>query len=569
MAEVLSPEEFAARYGRQEEEDAETLSPEDFAARYNQEPEKNIKNDPYEILKMLNPVATEIADVGMKAAPALLHAPNAALFGGGSNVYGALRSGGDALANPQGGPSELLKRYRMYRDQGDKVLDQASVDAPIVSTLSSLGGGGVTGKIPSKLVNPGPGFIKGAVSGGAIGAGSGMLQSRNDYTTPEGITSAPADAAGGAMWGAPIGAMFGGLRNLFKSKEDVARVAQAKFNTPRQVLEEYIAAGGNRGDKLKSARPRNEVVEDVNEAIKLLNKRISEGSKKSVNALKENGLSLPKVDIIRVVDDELNPLMAQTKDLGFEPRPQSQEAITYLKNLRDHLSNKANPTISTPAVKLLIQGFDQRLKPYFGQDVTKMPEAVALKKVRRGIDEILKKDNPEYRAVMEKVANDSSKAKQIARALGHTQNARINSLRSAFTLAEKGIGKQKRQALKDLDQLLGTDLEDKALWSHFAEQFDKTSMNGSMNQKRWAELLKNFPGGNYLAPVMGSVMDQFGRATARMSIEFYIGLQRLLKEDQQGYKKAVAALVKLAQQGNPAAAATIYIINQTNPPREK
>lgn len=567
MAEVLSPEEFAARYGRQEEEDAETLSPEDFAARYNQEPEKNIKNDPYEILKMLNPIPAEITENPKAAAMGLLHAPNAALFGGGPQLYGAARTGSEALVNPQA--KELLQKYRQYRDQARGVLDEATNQAPVTSAMAGLGGGMVTGKIPSKIINPAPGMLKGAASGAAIGAGSGMLQSRNDYTTPEGLTSAPADAAGGAVWGALIGAPFGAIRNLFKSKEDVAKLAQAKFNTPRQVLEEYINAGGDRSNKLMAARPRNEVVEDVKEALKQLKTRFYKGSKDSLNVLKDGNKPLDKQEIINILDKEVKSLAAETKGLGFEPRQKVQGVIGYLATLLDSIKKSPNPTIPQPEIKRLLQGLDQQLDGQYSKEVTKLLDKGAIKRVRRGIDDYLKSNNPEYAQVMGTVSNDRAKFEEISKALGGTDNARINSLRSAFTQGQKGIGKQKRQALKDLDQLLGTDLEDKALWSHFSEQFDKSSMNGSMNQKRWAEILKFVPGGNLIAPIMGSIQDQFGRANARVAIEFYIGLQRLMKEDQAGYRKAIASLMKLAQQGNPEAAATIYIINQTNPPREK
>lgn len=613
--EILNAEEFERLYGRQNLTDEEVMSPKDFETTYGKEYAfPNLMDIGAGAVEAVNDVwgpnygiqdlAQRFKERTMESAarpsqlPQMLGQINKGLTGGfSSNIIGAARAAGDVVGGEE--PSKLLDLYRKHRDRIRAQDDAYKQTAPVAAnTLSGVASAfSPLNKIPG--LGPTEGIAANVINMGRRGAVEQLGESRNDYTQGAPSTIAR-NLASDLGWGAGTGMIAGGVSSSIPA--GMKSMAAHLTNTPKKILDIYLKHKGTASErfkKLEDAIPRNLLVsENFQKAYKQLQELAFGGSKESAEILKKEAKTIPVGDLIAILKNQAKEIKADTPKLGFIPDADKKNSYQYFMKMAREIESaqmnyfnkmikklEANKISLDQAIgaiqgreelpfyelKRLVQGMQKvGWKGHTGDPSQKI-EKGAIRNIEGIINRYIKKQVPEYGDIMDQVAKDTALVKEIGSTLGKNIGSRIDGVKRAFSTSEFGKGSLGLDAIRKLDERLGTSLESDIQWSLLREAFDRSAAQGSRNPKVMAELAKHAPElaktGFFTA--LGATMDQSGRTIARKAMDLYIFLQNVGKyEGQDAFEKAISPIIEAARQGDKTAAAVRFLIEQTNPKKE-
>lgn len=523
---------------------------------------------------------------GNEGNPARIKYTKAEAFGRGALQGGTLgladegvgvlkTIGSWALSGPDDEPSasELIGTYRKERD-AERLKDAtASRDQPAAYILGNVGGGVASSFIPGAgLMNVAKGAKFGTkmLQAGKIGAATGFGTSNADLTQgdAEGVGRDMIVGAGAGLLTQGVISAGGKVLQSIKPKEAAKKLTNVFLNTPEEITETYINEGAKAAktggqNAVLTAPLRYELAQEIEEkGIKGLKKLVGEGSKESREILAREGKTFKASELAQLLDDKADDLIQKAE--GVLDDPGEMAAYNWLKSTAEKYKKAPNQELSTNRLKKFVQSIDKAKKWDIGAGNFADVDDVVKGDIRKTVDTILKEGSEEYTKQMGQVAKDARLLGDL-NAVAQSPKGWSNVVRRIET-DKYGAGQLPREVLEQLDSRLGTNYLEQAMLSNTREAFDKSITNGSMNVNKFANMLKDVPLVQYIAPLVGASVDKYGRKMTMAAVDAAIKAESILQRDGiKAFLEAVKPLANAMQKGNPTAILTFQFLNESNP----
>lgn len=469
-------------------------------------------------------------------------------------IVGSLGAAADVAL----GPYKLTEFQDRYRSRTD---DYRAKDELARQTHPNLYSGV---EIASSLVGPNPFSKIKAISklgklGSSVvqGVGSGALQGLGTSTSSD-TSDVLEDVKTGATYGGVTGGAFNlGVRAIKSlNPSNVAKKLSNVFlNTPEEITETYI----KNPQGVLNAPKRHELAKEYQGLLDKLKQETIEGSGKSREILKNEGLRFSGDDLADVLDKRADDIAARTEGVWDDP-----ELLAAHKWLKDKAQLYRGKDVSANRVKDTLQGIDRSTEFEVSPGKFSKISDLVKKGSRSDIDELLKSKSPAYRDMMKQVSADTALLDE-ASSIAASPQGLANVFRRIET-DQYGGGQVPRDVLERFGQRVGSDVLEKAKLSTAREAFDKSLTQGSRNVQMFSNLGKDIPGLKYIMPIIGGSVDKYGRKMTMGAVDTAVKLNKVLQsEGPQKFAKDIRPIIEAAKKGNPAAALTFQLLSQSNP----
>lgn len=200
------------------------------------------------------------------------------------------------------------------------------------------------------------------------------------------------------------------------------QVAQKTYETKQALKDAQNTLSAEHGQfvqSLKDQRAPTDLAPDVVESVNNLKKQVVDASSAAFDTLKNSGASMPKQAILKEIDDHIGNLMIQGKaPVGG----QAESALNSLQKLKAQVSQLGDH-LSMSDLKQMVQGLDKDINWTGGAG--DFVDAASREKmgVRSAIDSYLKDTVPEYRRIMEPLADKTRLLSDVSGQYGNEAKA--------------------------------------------------------------------------------------------------------------------------------------------------
>ncbi len=483
--------------------------------------------------------------------------------------------------------SDLVQSYKAGRDEYRKGDALAKQDNPGSYTGGEIAGSIASSALPLGGVAKGTSLGQKVLGAAKIGAAQGLGTSNSDLTDGN-LEGAVKDTLGGAATGATVQSVISPLAAVIKgiTPTNLAKkAANIVLNTPEELTAQYIA----NPNAIKTAPRIFEVGRSFEEsALPALQKLTTEGSAASRKILDKEGVTFNGSEIAAKAQEIGDRIEKNLQ--GINDDPQKLAALAWVRKIQNEFSPTITPgqkqntgfldlqgnpiikdipkvveekVISANRLKDSIQSIDRNTEYQIAPgQFAKIDDSVK-KELRGEFDAFLKK-SPAYTAQMAETA-DNAKLLNEARGLAGSDKGFTNVFKKVQT-DKYGTGQLPLDVLENVDKKLGTTYLIDSKNAMIREAFDKSITNGSMNVNKFTGLLKDVPVLKRIGPIVGAVVDKYGRPLTMRAVDLAIKLeQQFQRPNIKDYIDAARPIVELAKQGNPTAIVTFQILSEMNP----
>jgi hypothetical protein len=477
-----------------------------------------------------------------------------AIGGAGKTALDAITGTRGPLAG--GDLEDLMDDYRTTRDSIRKDTKKSAEENPKTAFMSTLAGG---------VANP---LFKNAHSLGDVmkaGAVQAIGNSDTDLTQPDqdlkglGI-EAGLGAAGGAL-GYGVGKV---IPKIWDGVKYFGKKGLTNLGPSGEAIEARLA-----GKAQDNAKSYPELAEHMGDTLKNLSAKTSDLSDEAAQTLSPDP-NIPKQAVTSVIDDQLSKLGLQGKTIGATDK----QISNTLTNLKEDLSG-LDDQISEKDLKSLIRKMDDNIN---WDDQSQNKQNTVLEGIRTQLDQALKFRNPQYKAAMVPVADQTRLLDNLRRQFNFrgVPGKGLTPTDTTATKIQSSLRDNKAVTegqLKQLADLTGNDYSDMANDYQLSQQFQRTGAQGSKRTNLGAALgsgvgymaggLMGAGAGASLGSLAGGAMDAYGGKVAGKLIDSY-----LKAGNSEAFGQFGPALKKAALQG-PQSLGVVTSMLMNNPAFKK
>lgn len=347
-----------------------------------------------------------------------------------------LLSGGASLAGQGAVRAAKAASIAQKLDLGGQIGLRATelAGAPLKALAKGIQGEGLLAKGTKGAIEVANAAVKGAAGAGAQElVREGILENTGFMKEGEAPGVLEAMKFGGILGGG----LSGAGRALSAAKVMGTKAASVFLGVSKDAMDEYLA----NFEKIRSAKSLEEVTvaakdnikkikelakttentlaDDVAAQLDAIKDRVTLGSKEAFEVLGASGKKFENKRLQDIVNQAQDKLKTKGQLIGDE----SKAAYNYLNALKSDMAGLGDNVDATD-VKKVIQTLDQSYTPLAPGQFHDSLKDKALNEVRRGIDQMVKAEVPEYAKKMKEVAGLAELHAEAFKQFGKDKNIR-------------------------------------------------------------------------------------------------------------------------------------------------